>query len=80
MPVVFRHKGIRIFFFSNEGLPREPLHIHARRDTSIAKIWLHPEIAVAESYGFSSAELKELVGIVEENAVLIERAWDEHFG
>ena len=48
--------------------------------TSIAKIWLHPEIAVAESYGFSSAELKELVGIVEENSVLIERAWDEHFG
>ena len=29
MLVVFRFNGIRFHFFSNEGDPREPLHIHA---------------------------------------------------
>jgi hypothetical protein len=24
MPVVFRYKGVRFFFYSNEGSPREP--------------------------------------------------------
>jgi len=28
MPVVFRYRGYRFFFYSNEGDPREPLHIH----------------------------------------------------
>lgn len=30
MPVVFRWKGCKFFFFSNEGDPREALHIHVR--------------------------------------------------
>ncbi|MBI5120299.1 MAG: DUF4160 domain-containing protein [Rhodospirillales bacterium] len=29
MPVIFRWNGIRFFFYSNEGNPREPMHIHA---------------------------------------------------
>lgn len=48
MPVVFRFNGIRFHFFSNEGDPREPLHIHAQRAECLAKIWLHPGIAVAD--------------------------------
>ena len=28
MPVVFRVGGARFFFYSNEGSPREPPHIH----------------------------------------------------
>ena len=30
MPVIFRYKGFRFFFYSNEGNPREALHVHAR--------------------------------------------------
>jgi len=30
MPVVFRDRGLRYFFFSNEGLPREPRRIHVK--------------------------------------------------
>lgn len=30
MPTVFRYEGIRFFFYSDEGTPREPTHIHAR--------------------------------------------------
>jgi hypothetical protein len=28
MPAVFRHGRLRFFFFSNEGWPREPPHVH----------------------------------------------------
>lgn len=80
MPVVFRYKGVRVFFFSNEGRPREPIHVHLQRAQNLAKIWLYPDIAIAENYGFSSSELKELLAAVEDSRDLIERAWNEHFG
>lgn len=60
MPVIFRDRGYRFFFFSNEGDPREPMHIHARKGDAIAKFWINPRIAVADSYGIDSAELREL--------------------
>lgn len=37
MPVVFCSNGYRFFFFSNEGSPREPLHVHVRRGGDIAR-------------------------------------------
>lgn len=37
MPVVFRHKGFRFLFYSNEGDAREPMHIHAIKDGVDAK-------------------------------------------
>jgi len=79
MPVIFRHRGIRVFFFSNEGEPREPIHVHAQRGDSLAKIWLKPMVLVAHSYGFSSGELKELLRAVEGNEELIEKAWHDYF-
>lgn len=47
MPKVFDWKGFRFHFFSNEGDPREPLHVHVTRDRATAKFWLHPAVAVA---------------------------------
>ena len=38
MPVVFRYKGFRFFFYSNEGIPREPVHVHVRAGGSEAKL------------------------------------------
>jgi hypothetical protein len=38
MPPIARFGPYRVFFFSNEG--REPPHIHAQRDSSLAKFWL----------------------------------------
>ena len=80
MPVVFRDGGLRYYFFSNEGLPREPRHIHVKGGSKDAKVWLEPEVSMAESYGFNSAELARIVRTVLERRTLILRAWDEHFG
>ena len=79
MPVVFRYKGFRFFFFSNEGSPREPLHIHVRRGEAVAKFCLEPVPIVAESYAISSSELNELLKVAMENKQRIRRFWDEHF-
>ena len=80
MPVVFRYKGYRFFFHSNEGDPREPLHIHARKGESVAKFWLEPLPGVAEAFDMKSHELHELLDVAIENKARIARYWNEHFG
>lgn len=80
MPVVFRVRGFRFFFYSNEGTPREPVHIHVDKDEMEAKFWLRPEVRVAYNDGYDARTLRELLEIVEANRERIERAWDECFG
>jgi hypothetical protein len=80
MPVVFRYNGVRFFFYSNEGSPREPVHIHAERGDCEAKFWLRPEVSVADSRGFDRGALAELLNVVRERRELIEARWHEHFG
>ena len=80
MPVIFRESGLRYFFFSNEGSPREAPHIHVKGGGRDAKVWLEPEPVIAESYGFNSRELARILRIIMENRDLILRAWHEHFG
>ena len=79
MPIVIRYKGFRFFFYSNEGSPREPLHVHVRSADGDAKYWLKPFVGLADSSGFDARTLRELAEIVESNTGLIERAWNEHF-
>jgi hypothetical protein len=80
MPTVFRERGFRFFFYSNEGNPREPVHIHVERDSVEAKFWLYPQVQVAYNDGYDARTLRELQWIVTANRELIERAWNEHFG
>lgn len=79
MPVVFRHGGVRFLFFSNEGNPREPVHIHADVADGSAKFWLYPDVTVARSAGFNRKRLAEMVELLTERRDEIERAWNEHF-
>ena len=75
MPVVFRAEGYAFFFFSNEGNPREPLHVHVRKGAAVAKFWLYPEVCLAESYGLNSQEQGRLATIVAGRRQEIEEAW-----
>ncbi|MFL5103374.1 MAG: DUF4160 domain-containing protein [Xanthobacteraceae bacterium] len=79
MPVVFRESGLRYFFFSNEGSPPEAPHVHVKGGGRDAKIWLEPEVSIAESYGFNSRELARILAIVSDNRNIILKAWYEHF-
>lgn len=55
MPVVFRYQGFKFFFYSNEGNPLEPPHIHVRAAGKEAKFWLSPEVWLADIDGFLHA-------------------------
>jgi hypothetical protein len=80
MPTVFRDRGFRFFFYSNEGNPREPPHIHVEAGDGEAKFWLRPAVRVAYNDGLDSRTLRELLRVVEVNRERIERAWTDFFG
>ncbi len=80
MPTIFRYDGHRFFFYSNEGNPREPMHVHVMKVGFEAKFWLWPEVVVATNHGFDARTLRALTIVVQDRRALIERAWHEHFG
>ena len=80
MPVVFRERGFRFYFFSNEGDPREPLRIHVLKGGVDAKLWLYPEVAYADNNGFDVRTRRWIAAIVEARRNEIEGAWHDHFG
>ena len=54
MPTLLREGPYRFFFYSDEGDPREPPHVHVTAGERLAKFWLEP-VALA-----SSRRLREL--------------------
>ena len=79
MPKVLEVNGYKFFFFSNEGNPLEPCHIHVRKAGNLAKLWVAMEMSVAENIGFSPSELRDIQKIVQKNEAIIRRAWNEFF-
>jgi hypothetical protein len=79
MPVIFRERGFRFHFYSYEGSPREPVHVHVARPGGDAKIWLHPEPRVAKSRGLTPQELRWVLEIVTMRQQEIEHAWNIFF-
>jgi len=47
VPKLLDWNGWRFFFYSREGMPLEPPHVHVRKDRSEAKFWLVPVVRVA---------------------------------
>jgi Domain of unknown function (DUF4160) len=79
MPVVFRESGYRFHFYSDEGTPREPVHVHVARQGADAKFWLYPEVTVAYNRGYDARTLKLLCAIIVARKLEIEERWHEHF-
>ena len=79
MPKVFDWNGYRFHFFSNEGDPREPAHVHVTKDRDTAKFWLRPEVALAHDRGFPPRVLSQLIHVIEDRRDEIESAWNDYF-
>ena len=56
MPTVLRVDLYRFFFYSDEGNPREPPHIHAVSGEKTAKFWLEP-VDLVNSKRLSAPEI-----------------------
>lgn len=79
MPKVFEWQGYKFFFFSNEGEPLEPCHIHVRKGESTAKFWIIPNISLSRSYKINAAQLKKIEKVILERKAEIEEKWNEYF-
>ena len=75
-PTIFREKGYRFYFLSNE---EERIHIHVTREEGEAKFWIDPIVSLAIYYGLNPKKLTEIQKIVEEHKNEIIAAWQRHF-
>lgn len=80
MPTVFRHEGYRFFFYSNEGDPREPVHIHVMRGGAEAKFRVEPDVRLDRTHGFDARSLRQLAAVIDMRRDRIIEAWHDHFG
>lgn len=76
-PSVFREKGYRFYFLSNE---EERIHVHVTCGDGEAKFWLEPIISLAVSHGLNPRKLNEIQRIAERRKDEIIKAWQRHFG
>jgi Domain of unknown function (DUF4160) len=79
MPVVLRIDGLTFHFYSNEGTPREPAHIHVRQGRDEAKFWLLPDVVLAYNDGLNARTLNRAHRLVEQHRNRLEGAWNEYF-
>ena len=75
-PSIFREKGYRFYFLSNE---EERIHIHVTCEDGEAKFWLEPIVSLAISHGLNARRLSEIQKIVEGRSDEILKAWRSHF-
>ena len=66
VPAVFKERGFRFHFYSDEGDPREPWHIHVKKDDADAKLWLYPDVTFAYNHGFDARMQRWIATIVQE--------------
>ena len=79
MPVLLRYQGFKFFFYSHEGEPREPPHVHIRKDNAEAKFWLVPVVRLAWHKRMDERTLKMLEMVVMENKTHFEEQWHVFF-
>jgi hypothetical protein len=66
MPVVFRDRDFRFHFYSDEGDPRELLHVHVYKDGIDARLWLRPDVVYADNHGFDARTQRSIVTVVKD--------------
>jgi Domain of unknown function (DUF4160) len=79
MPKLLEWNGWKFFFYSREGMPLEPPHVHVRKDRSEAKIWLTPLVRVAHDRRMDPRTLKMLLSEVEQHRDEFEERWHDFF-
>lgn len=65
MPTALRIGPYRFYFYSYDC--GEPRHMHVDRENMSAKFWLNPDVSLAENYGYSRKELRDLERSIREN-------------
>jgi hypothetical protein len=75
-PSVFRDKGYRFYFLSNE---ENRMHVHVTCSEGESKFWLEPIVSLASSFGLNEKKLNEIHKIVEKRKNDFIKDWKEYF-
>ena len=78
MPTALRSGPYRFYFYSYDCA--EPRHMHVDREKFSAKIWLDPDVRIAENRGYGRQELREVERIARQDIELLRGEWDEFCG
>jgi len=86
MPQILRIGPYIIYFWSNEGFPQEPIHVHiaeGRATANATKVWITSTgkaLLCHNSSRIPEKVLRNLLRVVEANSDDIVERWVEHFG
>ncbi|MDR1883824.1 MAG: DUF4160 domain-containing protein [Prevotella sp.] len=76
-PTFLDKQGYKFGIFSNE---EKRMHVHIYKQDCEVKIWLEPTVEIAQNYGFSKKELREIITIVKENEEDFKTKYRAHIG
>lgn len=86
MPQLLRIGPYSIYFWSNESLPLEPIHVHiseGRATSNATKLWITSTgkaLICNNNSKIPEKILKKLIRLVEANSNDIINEWINHFG
>lgn len=75
-PTIFREGGFRFYFFSRE---ESRMRVHVQGQSGEAKLWLDPEIELAQHAGLSRREIGEATRLVQVHENDIGSTWHKRF-
>ena len=84
MPKYARILGYYVFFWSNEGRPLEPVHVHVGKSIrkNATKIWILRDGATqieSVNQEIREKDLKRIQRLIEDNAAEIVAMWEDYF-
>lgn len=86
MPQVFRIGPYAVYFWANEGMPIEPVHVHVSMGTpqsNATKIWI---TSAGKSYlcnnnsNIPPKTLRNIMRMIEARSAAIIAQWNDYFG
>ena len=86
MPQVFKTGSYWVYFWSNENLPLEPIHVHVSEGAPSAdatKIWITSAgkcLLANNNSGINRRVLANIERIIEARVDEVFKKWDDHFG
>jgi len=75
-PTLFRIKGYRFYFLSNE---ENRMHVHIICADGEAKFWLEPIVSMATYHKLNAKKLNEIQKLVKEHKNEIIKEWKKYF-
>ncbi|MGI5947876.1 MAG: DUF4160 domain-containing protein [Lachnospiraceae bacterium] len=86
MPQIFRIGSYTVYFWSNEGEPLEPIHVHiteGRASSAGTKIWITSSgktVLANNNANIPTKVLRGIMRMIEANSTDIMQKWIEFFG